>query len=190
MDAEVWSIDEVCLAVESTLRTAIPQVLELPFVKDRLGDDAKFYRDVQTWIQVPTFDAIVAANYPAVAISSPGLVGEPVYKRSTNAWDIVVRVGVGMYDRAGDTSHHSTAARVRNWIAVVRTALLRNTTLGGNAESLKWVGEQYDLLPARAQARTIGAGAIAVDVRVTVPDTVMMGLPSVTDTLTTIDTQE
>jgi hypothetical protein len=184
----ILSIDELCVAARATLEhpdAGIPGTLELPVIKALLGDQARHYRDIKTWVQVPTFESVTGATYPAVAITSPGLVGAPVYQRSSNTWQIVARVGVGVYDRS--TKHDETAAKVRNWIAVVRTTLLRNVTLGGVAEGLTWSGEEYDLLPGRQQARTIGAGAVAVDVRANVPDTVMMGLPTVTSTGTTTE---
>lgn len=180
----VISFDELCVAAETILKVALPQVLELPEVKTYLGDAARTYRDIKTWQQLPTIEAISAATLPVIAISTPGLVSAPRYVRSRGVWEATVRLGVGIYDREPSADHSATQAKVRNWVAFLRTALLRNPTLGGVAEGLTWTGEEYDLVPARNQARTFGAGAVFVDVRVDVPDTFGLGLPPVTSTHT------
>lgn len=185
----VQSVDQVLVALEETLKVALPQVLDLPGTQAYLGDQAASYADIATWQQVPTIEAIAAAEFPAIAITSPGLVDRPIFKRANNTWETTWRAAVGIYDRTGydDGGQSATQARVRNWIAFLRTAALRNPTLGGVTRGVWWAGEEYDLLPDRNQARTIGAGALALDIRVDVPNTLGMGLPPVTSTTTQLD---
>lgn len=185
----IQSADQVLVALEETLRTTLPQVLELPEVKAYLGTTAADYRPITTWEQLPTLAAIATADYPAVAITSPGLVQPPAYQRSKDSWETWWRAEVGIFDRAGfdDDGHRITQAMVRNWIAWLRTAALRQQTLGGAARAVVWAGEEYDLLPDREQARTIGAGVLALNIKVDVPNTLGLGLPLVTSTTTQLD---
>lgn len=185
----VQSVDQILVALEQVLKSAVPQVLDLPGTKAYLGERAKDFADITTWQQVPTLEAIASADYPAVAITSPGLVEPPIYKRSTDLWETTWRASIGIYDRTGidDGGQSATQQRVRDWIMILRTAALRNNTLAGIARGLWWAGEEYDLLPDRNKARTIGAGALALDVRVDVRNTLGMGLPAVSTTNTTLD---
>jgi hypothetical protein len=188
----IQSADQVLVALEDTLRAALPQVLDLPEVKAYLGTNATAYAEITTWQQLPTIQAIATADYPAVAITSPGLVEPPTYKRSSDSWETWWRAAVGIYDRAGvdDGGHRATQAQVRNWIAFLRVAALRNPTLGGAARAVRWAGEEYDMLPDRNKARTIGAGALALDIKVEVPNTWGLGLPPVTSTQLDLTNQE
>jgi hypothetical protein len=54
-------------------------------------------------------------------------------------------------------------------VRLIRTVLVSHRSLGGIAKTLKWVGEEYALVPQKEQARTFGGGAVAVDVTVDVP---------------------
>jgi hypothetical protein len=181
-DLGIQSADQLCRAVEGTLRVALPAVLEVPEVKAYLGDRARAFRDVREWQQLPTIEAIASAQYPAVAIVSPGLTEPPTYSRADGLWKTTWRVAVGIYDKSRDSKHAETQARIRDWVAFLRIGLLRNPTLGGVVRSTTWVGEEYDLLPDRNRARTIGAGALAVDIKADVPDTLALGLPLVQTT--------
>ncbi len=155
----IFSADELCVAAESVLRGDLPSILSHPFVTERVDGD---YGDIATWQQLPTIEALSTAQFPAVAITSSGLVSSPTYAVSEAAHRATWRVVVGIYDRGND--HADTQARIRNWCAAVRASLLRHRSLGGVAEGLSWVGEEFALLPNRNQARTIGAGAVAFDV--------------------------
>lgn len=185
----VQSVDQVLVALQQTLAQAVPMVLELPGVKAYLGTRAAGFAEITTWQQVPTLAAIATADYPAVAMTSPGLVEPPAYKRSAYVWETTWRAAVGLYDRVGvdDDGQSATQQRVRDWMMILRTAALRNPTLAGTSRWIRWAGEDYDLLPDRKNARTIGAGALSLDIRVDVPDTLGMGLPAVASTTTQLD---
>lgn len=191
-DFGIQSADQVLVALQQTLEAAVPQVLDLPEVKAYLGTRAAGFQEITTWQQVPTLEAIATADYPAVAMTSPGLVEEPAYKRSLGTYgghETTWRAAVGLYDRVGvdDGGQSATQQRVRDWMMILRTAALRNPTLGGTSRWIRWAGEDYDLLPDRRNARTIGAGALALNIRVDIPDTLGMGLPAVASTTTQLD---
>lgn len=152
----VLGADQLCKAVETVLTEKVPVLLEL-LERGDLGV-------IKTWQQLPTIEALSAAQFPAAAITSPGLSGTPIYSRASNSWTATWRIAVGVYDRGKD--HAETAAHVRDWCAIFRTVLLLNKRLGGIAKNLTWVGEEYARIPRKEQARTIGAGAVAVDVTV------------------------
>lgn len=174
----VLSVDELCVAAEATLRDTLAAVKEIPALAALLGDDADSYV-VKTWQQLPVADAIATAKLPAIAITSSGLVDPPRYSRASKSWDCTWRIGIGIYDRGRD--HADTQARVRNWCALIRTALQLSPTLGGVAKGITWSGEEYALLPNRNVARTAAAGAVAFDVDATVNKLAFgPGLPPVT----------
>lgn len=183
----IISADQLCTATESTLRTALPQVLELDSVVEYLGDQADSYWPIKTWQQLPTIEALTGADLPGIAITSPGLVDPPRYLRSKNLWEATFRVAVGVYERGRD--HADTQARVRNYCGFIRAALQRNQTLGGVARSVDWRGEEYALRGNREAARTLAAGAVAFDVAAEVDNTLVLGLRPVTSTNATVSVE-
>lgn len=174
----ILSVDQLCAAAETTLKAAMPDIVATPAFQELLGENAEKYYDpalIQTWQQLPTIEAIATAKLPAVAITSPGLVDEPVYSRSSRLYEVKWRLAIGIYDRDKSTDHSATQARVRNWVAILRTALQSQPTLGGVATGLTWTGEEYSLLPNRNQARTAAAGAVSIDVKAQVPHHTNLG---------------
>lgn len=159
MAGHVLSVDDLCQAVEATLKAGLPTLVEA------LGlDDEHYATEIQEWQQLPDSSAISSATLPVVAISSPGIIGRPTIdgRGETRAtW----RIETGFFDRGKD--HAQTQARVRNWVAFARAVLLTSKTLGGVAEGLVWVSEGYRLVPQRSSARTFAGGVLAVDVTAT-----------------------
>lgn len=141
--------DDLCKAAETTLRDHLPALAA-----------ARGLDPVVEWKQVPTPDALSTANTPAMAITSPGLT-EPPARRSGTV-DATWRIVIGVYDRGDD--YGDTAARTRKWAAVVRQVILQHPTLGGVANGVAWVGEEYAERPERSSARTLGGCAVAFDV--------------------------
>lgn len=187
-DFGIQSAAQVGDAVEAILRQELPKTFELAGVKAYLGDRAATFRDVREWQQLPEVQAIASAQLPAVAIVSPGLVSPPARKRSSDVYETTWRVAVGIYDREKSSDHTATQNKVRDWVSLLRITLLRNPTLGGVARRVAWAGEEYDLLPDRKNARTIGAGALAVDVTVDVNDPLGFGIfPTVTTLAPTVN---
>lgn len=163
--ARVISADDVCTAAEEVLKAGLPKLLELLGVEN-------VYKGIREWQQLPTSEALATANFPAIAIASPGLTGTPT-RDGQGRYRATWRLAVGVYDRGKD--HNDTQARVRDWCSFIRTVLLTNRRLGPlDAESVIWAGEEYRLVPGRAQARTFGGGAVAVDV--TVPNVLDLGM--------------
>lgn len=172
--------DDLCRAAEAILVEYLPDLAESrglkPFTK---------------WDQLPTPEALTAANLPAGAITSPGLTDRPTHRAA--GFDATWQVVVGVYDRGRD--YHETARLVRTWAAVVRQTLLQHPTLGGVASGLQWVGEQYAETPDRSASRTLGGCAVAFAVtarnvidaeRYVPPDPGAPGTPIVQSTATSV----
>jgi hypothetical protein len=176
MSTPVWSVDELCVAAGSILTDHLAETMVALF-----GGAAASYK-IKTLQQVPTPQALVSADLPALAITSSGLTRPPKLERSAGLYRVTWGVGVGVYERGRD--HDETQAKVRNWIAGVRTTLLTRKSLGGLASDLGWSGEQYALVPNRESARTLAGGAVAFNVTAAVPLTVG-AMPLVSTTPTT-----
>lgn len=156
MTARLITAADVCEAAETALVAGLLDTITAFGLEDEMTPPA-------TWDQLPTLEALTSANMPAGAITSPGLVGEPV-QRSTG-YDATWRLVVGVYDR--DADHSATADRIRTWAGLLRATIVRARSLGGLAQSVKWSGENYQLLPMRSAARTISGCAVAFNVTVT-----------------------
>lgn len=156
MTVRLITAADVCEAAEQVLVAGLLDVITAFGLQAKMTPPA-------TWDQLPTLEALTAANMPAGAITSPGLVGEPVQR--SNGYDATWRLVVGMYDR--DADHSATADRVRTWAGLVRATILRARSLGGLAQSVRWSGEDYQLIRQRSAARTLGGCAVAFNVTVT-----------------------
>lgn len=141
--------DDLCVAAETVLKEHLPPLAA-----------ARGLEPVRTWKQLPTPEALTAANLPGIAVTSPGLTKPPT--RRASGWDATWRVVVGGFVRGRD--HDATAARVRDWAAVIRQVIVQHPTLGGVATGVDWVGEEYAERPERSSARTLGGCAVAFDV--------------------------
>lgn len=159
----IITADDLCVAAELTLREHLPVVLQQ--LVDLEGEHAdpswRELEEVATWEQIPDWEALQAADFPAGAITSPGLVEAPTRKGRTT-YDGTWRLVAGIYDRGG--SFRETQRRARRWAAVLRVTLLEHPTLGGIATDLMWRGEEYRQLPQAKVARTLGGCAVAFDV--------------------------
>lgn len=158
--------DDVCFAAETTLRENLASVittLGLDVAPTPPARPGKAFTPPGNWDQVPTLEALSSANFPAGAITSPGLTGPPVRRgRWGTGYDVTWRLAVGIYDRG--RTYNETASRNRTWAALVRATMLQHPTLGGLVSSLTWVGEEYRQIPGRAAAKTLGGCAVAFDV--------------------------
>lgn len=153
--------DDVCEAVEATLRARLPQILPL------LPADPPLVMPA-TLEQLPTRETLVAViqpGHPALTVSSPGADpaesdpdGESLAPAGAT-WEVVV----GVY--ASETDHERTATSVRRYVKAVRAALTV-WALPGLEASVAWLGEEYDGIPDRDRARTLGAGQVRVAVHV------------------------
>lgn len=143
------SANDLCAAVEAVLREHLPDLAA-----------SRGLDPVRTWQQLPTLDALTAANLPGIAVTSPGLSTTPT--RRATRYDATWRIVVGCFVRA--TDHATTAAATRDWAAVIRQVMLQHPTLGGVATGVEWAGEEYAERPERSSARTLGGCAVALDV--------------------------
>lgn len=154
--------DHVCAAFQATLERHLPEWLA------HLSD----LSPVTEWLQLPTTQAITAAQYPTGTVVSPGLSGAPV-RRTRTVMDATWRVMGTIYDRGPD--HTDVQRRARTWAALMRAVLLQHRSLGGLASGLEWIGEEYGVINASNAARTFGACTVSVDV--TVEDVVPSSAP-------------
>lgn len=144
---------DLCDGVEAVLVEQLWEIVGIFNLQETL-------KQITDWHQLPTIEALTTANTPAGAITSPGLASDPT--RHGGRIDAVWRVVVGIYDR--DADHTATAHRTRVWAGLVRACVLRNPRLGGIASGVTWVGERYEVIPARAAARTLGGCAVSFNV--------------------------
>jgi len=153
--------DDIVRALEQHLRK------QVPIARDRLGYGDSVDRtdlgDIQTWQIVPTAEAISAAKLPAVAIVSPRMGATP--ERSGNTYSGVWQASVGIYTRGKD--HEDTQTRVAAWAKVIRTAAVM-VPMTATGLSLRWAGEEYDLVPTKQDSRTIAGAEVMFDVIVDV----------------------
>lgn len=156
------SADDLVDGARGTLEEHIPTVLTLLGLDqpDPVRPGWKPFRPPITWEQVPDIRAVQAANLPAGVIVPRGTAGEP--QQSSRGTRATWRLEVAMFDRDADFS--PTAARLTRWASVLRGALLRDRTLGGVAESTRWVSESYRPLQDQRGARTLGGCVVEIAV--------------------------
>lgn len=150
----IVTADEVCLAVENTLRAWLPPMFDAMGVTDELEAP-------KTWRQVPTVDALKEAAMPAAGTATPGWSGEPERDEDGNL-QITWRVNVLFFVRGND--YEQTQRHTRLYAAAASTVLMQQHTLLGFATATDVVGETYE--PINDGARTLGAALIEVDVTV------------------------
>jgi hypothetical protein len=146
------SAHDLCTAVETVLLEHLPTLAA-----------SRGLKKVTKWDQLPTVEALTAANLPAGAITSPGLTEPPT--RRTTGHTATWRIVIGVYDRGRD--YKETQSLTRRWAAVVRQVLVQHPTLGGVATGVQWIGEEYAERPERSSARTLGGCAVLFDVTAT-----------------------
>lgn len=159
MTFRLVSADDLCTGAQAVLAATLPGLIEALGLDEPA--DTKPFVTPKAWSQVPTLEALQSATFPAAAVTSTGIVGEPTESRSGVDAEWIIRVGI--FDRG--TDYNDTARRIRTWAALVRAALLRNRTLGGVATGLRLAGETYRSLPQVGAARTIGGCSVDVRVR-------------------------
>lgn len=175
--------NDLCAGAETILKAQL-----FPLVQ-ALGLDEAGFKTVTTWQQVPDLKALSTAAFPAGAITSPGLADKPVRRAGTyDTYDAVWRVAIGVYDRGRD--HAETADRCRTWAALVRAVVLNNTSLGGLATSMRWVGEELRQRPEQSAARTLGGCAVAFDIGASNVVDLSALDPSVLTAQTSLDVQQ
>lgn len=147
--------DDIVTALEAQLRDRIPVVVALLGLQDKLGE-------VRTWQVVPDADAIAAAALPAIAIVAPRMVSEP--RRAPNEYSGLWSLSVGVFARGKD--HLDTQTTIQSWAKVIRTAAVLSPNLPGTPIRIRWVAEEYALVPNKEQARTFAGAEVMFDASV------------------------
>jgi len=151
-DGPVVTCDEILVEVELCLSTYLPAYAAAAGLSTVTG-----------WQQLPTTEALTSAVFPVGAITSPGLADTPT--RDGQGWNATWRIAVAVYDRGED--YAQTARRARTWAALVRSVLTRHLLEDSEVvRDVLLVGEDYALRPETSSARTLGGGAVALDVLV------------------------
>lgn len=167
---------EVCNLVELALRRRLPSTLAaanrlggVPILRD-IGAAGEPEYDwinldaIEAYGQVPDPDALDKAALPAIAVSSTGTAGE-ARRDEENYLSITWVVLATVYARGGD--YDETAAVVRGYTKVVRDTLLWYPSLDEQTSiRAASIDEQYGRMGSPGQARTIGGGAVLVEVDV------------------------
>lgn len=162
MIGRVVTADDVCAAVELTLREHLP--LALQAIAEQHGIEPAKLKPPQTWEQLPETSGIEQQvdQLPALVIASPGLSERPVLDSDGDymtAWTVSALAVVR------GSSYRETQQLARFYAAAIRTALVQHPSLGGRANGVEWTGEDYARL-GTAGARTIAGGLVEVSVRV------------------------
>lgn len=106
-----------------------------------------------------------AGDYlPALVVVSPGLAsGRAPQKEGDGAYRAWWNVGIGIF--ASSNSRNETRILVRRYLAVARTLLIQKRSLGGNANGIDWLDEDYEEVDFETGA-TMGAGVAFFNVEV------------------------
>lgn len=171
--------DDVCLAVEATLRAHLAGVVE------SLGWGTDL-RPVTDWHQVPLVEALTSAQPPVGGIESPGLTGRPD-RNGDGGYDGIWRVSVGVFDRGDD--YAATQRRGRRWAMALTATILAYPSLGGLAETSRWVGQELNRIRQRDTVRTLSLGVAVFDIKVDNildPATFLGAFPVVSSTYQTV----
>lgn len=173
---EVVTADEVCHDVQTALEAVLPEVFAA--VGDPAGRELLAPRSYE---QVPTRDAVISANLPAVGIFSPGTVDAP--ERDENGWySKVWRVTVAYYLRGNSYTNTQWAARTA--AALIQAALVQS----GIRDGVWPASEAYDLIES-SNSKTLAGVAVDVDVRVAQAFSDMESAPyEPTSTVLSVDT--
>ena len=145
--------DDIVTALDAHLREHLPDVVRALGLTE-LGD-------VATWMIVPDIDAITAAKLPAVAVVVGGMTQTP--ERTAQQYRGVWSASIGIFDRG--SSHADTQKRIAAWAKAIRTTFIAHP-LTGTGMSVRWQGEEYDLIPSRNAARTLAGAEVMLDVTV------------------------
>jgi hypothetical protein len=150
----IVTADEVCVAVEDTLKAWLPAMFAAMGVADQLEAP-------KSWRQVPTVEALREAAMPSAGTATPGWSTEPERDEDGNL-QITWRVNVLFFVRGDD--YEQTQRHTRLYAAAASTVLMQQHTLLGFATATDVVSETYE--PINDGARTLGGALIEVDVTV------------------------
>lgn len=112
---------------------------------------------------VPTSDNVRRVEGTVVAVSVPGLSGDPT-EAGIGAWRASWSLVVAVFSQ--DTAQTPVLTAPADYAAAVRAALLTDRTLGGFATDLDWTGESVDLLGDELTPRTLGLALVEFTVSV------------------------
>jgi len=117
----------------------------------------------RAWVTSSDFERWPEEQTPCVLLLSTGLASEPTRDGRTRH-HAKFSLGLAVVVEARDQATTDELAKL--YVATFRTLLLQHQSLGGHAEGVEWVDEQYDVLPARGRRQlAAGQAVFRVDVR-------------------------
>ena len=148
-------------AAEQVLTRWLPHYLAEAARQDGLAPGDPYPAEPRTIETFTRFDTWAEHQLPAVIVVSSGTVGD-VDRDGRGRLSAWWRLGVWAVCGAADQD--STRTLAHRYAAAIRACLVSHPTLGGAAERLTYVGEEYAELPTD-QARTLTAAGVEVRVR-------------------------
>lgn len=117
----------------------------------------------RAWTTATSFDKWPEDQLPAVLVISPGIL-DPPDAEGNGSYRVRFSLGIGVIVSAA--TMEQTAALAKTYIAALRAIMIQRPSLGGFAEGVTWLDENYDDIPFD-DFRSLGAGQaiFAVEVR-------------------------
>jgi hypothetical protein len=130
-------------------------------VERQLGLDVGVVDTPAYYTNRNSFDVQAGEPFPRVVVVSPGLAGAPL-ANGAGQYRATWRVGAGVAIAASTELRANLEAKVYG--AAVRSILLHKQSLGGLANSVRWIDESYDDLPIPSQSKLYKAAGVYFEV--------------------------
>ena len=161
------SATDVTNAVLDTLRTWLPvYIAEQERLEGRparqLAQPRSFVSGVDTGVQLPE------DGFPCVAVTSPGLSGNPVRSR-WGVFNLTFGVAAGVF--VVGSGREQVQDTLRSYVAAIRICLLEKGVTGLNA-TVDFTDETYDLVPGQ-RVRSLAGGETGLSI--TIENAVVFG---------------
>jgi hypothetical protein len=160
---EMAGADDAVLAAETFLRTWLPSAV-LAVNADGYNDEGGMVAPM-VYARIPV--AVIERNadqVPAIYVSSPGTVGDPIVNGSGESYSVWYTVNVTALDRGEDWA--TTTRRAQIWGGLIRSVMLATKNLNGRVRDIKWGGESFGPIDAE-DGRTLSG--VTVSFRVLLP---------------------
>lgn len=122
----------------------------------------------RSWVSATEVERWPEEQLPSVLVLNTGLA-EPPERDGEGAFRASFAVGIAVIVSAKDRAETDELSKL--YVTAIRAALLQHPSLGGFADAVEWVDENYDALPAGpggSRRRQLAAGQVVF--RVTVGD--------------------
>lgn len=145
--------DEVEDAVVDTLKLWMPEYI--PWLERKTGRDPQSLPLPRSYVTAKDFEHWPEEQLPSVLVINTGLADEPV-PDGEGKFRAAFAVGLAVIASARDRAETEKLAQL--YTAACRAILLAKPSLGGFAQSVHWIDEEYDPLPDPKKRRQLAAG--------------------------------